>query len=145
MGKVADKLKAIQADALVFFVKTHNYHWNIKGMQFFPIHEYTQGVYESFATLYDDCAERVLQLGEKPIVTISDALKSARIKEESAVEFDAKEVLKAIVAEYEFFLKEFQELSDLAESKKDKATMGFADGKIAELEKSLWMLKQTLA
>ena len=145
MAKVIKQLKTLQADALALFVKVHNYHWNIKGLQFSPIHNMTEGIYESMAGLYDDCAERVLQLGEKPHITFKDITGATRIKEETKSDFDAKYVLKNILSDYEELLKAFSELSDAADKEGDKATIGFADEKIAGLEKDIWMLKATLA
>lgn len=62
---VTKQLLQMQADAHHLWVKFHNYHWNVKGLQFFSIHEYTEKAYEEMAELFDSCAERVLQLGEK--------------------------------------------------------------------------------
>ncbi|MGD9655472.1 MAG: DNA starvation/stationary phase protection protein [Sulfuricurvum sp.] len=145
MAKVTTQLKTLQADALALFVKLHNYHWNIKGMQFSPIHNMTEGIYESMAGLYDDCAERVLQLGQKPHITFGDITGATRIKEETKSDFDAKYVLESILADYKTLLKAFVELSDAADKEGDKATVGFADEKIASLEKDIWMIKATLS
>ncbi len=145
MAKVTTQLKTLQADALALFVKVHNYHWNIKGMQFSPIHNMTEGIYESMAGLYDDCAERVLQLGQKPHITFGDITGATRIKEETKSDFDAKYVLESILADYKTLLKAFVELSDAADKEGDKATVGFADEKIASLEKDIWMIKATLS
>lgn len=139
-----ERLKALQADALAFYIKVHNYHWNVKGMQFYPVHQMTQGIYEKFAEVYDDCAERALQLGVKPFLTIGDIAKNTKIKEESGDEFDAKYVLESIRADYAHFLSEFKELSRVADGVGDKATAAFADEKVAELEKDIWMLNQAL-
>lgn len=35
MSKIIEQLKQIQADSHALYVKMHNYHWNIKGMDFF--------------------------------------------------------------------------------------------------------------
>lgn len=145
MANVTQQLKTIQADALALFVKVHNYHWNIKGMQFYPIHNMTEEIYDNMAELYDDCAERVLQLGDKPYVTMAEIAGATRVKEESATDFDAKTVLNAILTEYEALLKAFRKLSDAADKAEDKATVAFADDKIASLEKDIWMVKATLS
>lgn len=145
MSTVTDKIKTIQADALAMYVKVHNYHWNIKGMQFHPVHNMTEGIYDSMSDLYDDCAERVLQLGQKPYVRMSEVSGATRIKEETKTEFDAKYVLENILADYETMLKAFNELSDVADEVGDKATVAFADDKVASFEKDIWMLKASLA
>lgn len=142
--KAVDKLKTLQADSLAFYVKVHNYHWNVKGMQFFPVHEMTEEIYTKFATVYDDCAERVLQLGQKPHLSMGEVIIATNIREEDGNDFDARYVLESIKKDYEYFLKGFKELSSLAEADGDSVTVAYADEKTAELEKDIWMLTQSL-
>ncbi|RXJ88955.1 DNA starvation/stationary phase protection protein [Arcobacter sp. CECT 8983] len=139
------QLKVLQASSLVMFTKLHNYHWNIKGMQFFPVHEMTEKMYEQFSTLYDDCAERILQLGNKPFVLLTDLEKNSFIKEDKKSDFEAEYVLKNILADFETFLEEFKKLSKTAEKNDDSTTVTFADDNITHLEKNIWMIKATLS
>lgn len=141
MSKVVESLKTLQADALVMYVKFHNYHWNVKGPQFYAIHEATEKMYDDLSTLYDDLAERVLQLGEKPYVTIKSAIDAARVKEETKVDFTTEEVVAGITGDFAHLLGEFRVLSDIAGEADDKGTVAFADELVAKLEKDLWMLK----
>lgn len=145
MKKLTKQLKVLQASSLVMFTKIHNYHWNIKGMQFFPIHEMTEKIYGEFSTIYDDCAERVLQLGEKPLILLSELEENSIIKEDKKTDFDAKYVLKNILSDFETLLKEFKKLSKLAEENGDNTTVAFADDNTAHLEKNIWMIKASLA
>ncbi|WP_417324294.1 Dps family protein [Halarcobacter sp.] len=145
MKKQIKQLKVLQASSLVMFTKLHNYHWNIKGMQFFPIHEMTEKMYEQFSTLYDDCAERVLQLGDKPYVLLGDLQKNSLIKEDKKTDFTAEYVLKNILADFETLLKEFKKLSKIADENDDTTTVAFADDNVAHLEKNIWMIKATLS
>lgn len=145
MSKVVQSLKQIQADSAVFYIKLHNYHWNVKGMDFYPVHSALEKMYDNMADLMDDVAERVLQLGDKPYVTMKDILAASKIKEETKLEFDSKTILKAVLSEYEYFLKAFRELSDFAGEANDKGTVGLADEKVASLEKDIWMLKAHFA
>ena len=94
--KTINKLKQIQADAMIMHIKLHNFHWNVKGLSFYHIHEMTEGMYLAMATLFDDTAERVLQLGQKPLVTMAQAVEYGHIEETEKTDFDAKEVLESI-------------------------------------------------
>ncbi|RAX53063.1 DNA starvation/stationary phase protection protein [Helicobacter sp. 16-1353] len=145
MSKVIQTLKQIQADSIVFYMKLHNLHWNVEGLMFKPIHEATEEIYEQFADVFDDTAERVVQLGEKPYVTLADAVKNAKIKEESATKFKPDQVLKVVLSDFEYFAKTFKELSNIADDSGDKVTADYANGILAQLEKSIWMLKAQLA
>lgn len=145
MNKVVQTLKQIQADSAVFYIKLHNYHWNVKGMDFHPVHSALEAMYDEVTEQMDEVAERVLQIGEKPYVTLKDMLAASKIKEDSKTSFDSKTIVKAVLPDYEYFLKSFKTLSDLADEVNDKGTISLADEKIASLEKAIWMLKAQLA
>lgn len=142
---VVDTLKQIQADSIVFFMKLHNLHWNVKGLLFKPIHESTEAIYDEFSEIFDDVAERIVQLGEAPVVTLESALKLAKIKEETKTSFKGEEVLKIVLKDSEYFLDKFKALSKEAEKASDSVTVDYANGIIAKLEKDIWMLKAQLA
>ncbi|BCZ17743.1 Neutrophil activating protein NapA (bacterioferritin) NapA [Helicobacter sp. NHP19-003] len=143
--KTLDLLRQLQADSLVLFMKLHNFHWNLKGHDFYPMHKFTQALYEEFADMFDDLAERVVQLGHVPVVTLAEALKVAHIKEESKHSFHSKEVVEAILHDHEHLEKHFVQLSEFADEAGDKVTVAYADEQLAKLQKSVWMLKASLA
>lgn len=143
--KTIEKLKQVQADAMVMNVKLHNLHWNVKGMAFYEIHAMTETMYTSMAVMFDDAAERVLQLGQKPLVTMKQALALSKIEEIEKTEFTSKEVLEILEKDFLEFLYDFKELSNFAAELNDNATIGFADGHIAQFEKDIWMIKASLS
>lgn len=145
MNKIVQTLKQIQADSAVFYIKLHNYHWNVKGADFHPVHSALESMYDEITEQMDEVAERVIQIGEKPFVTLKDMLAASKIKEDKGTSFDSKTILKFVLPDYEYFLKSFRELSDLAGDANDKATVALADEKVAALEKAIWMLKAQLA
>lgn len=140
MSKVISQLNQIQADAHALYVKIHNYHWNVKGMDFHPVHSYTEGVYNDMSELYDDAAERAIILGGKALLTIDELVKTTKIQTETGSSFKSKEIVEKIIADFEYLLKSFKTLSELAGEVDDKGTEAFADEKVAKLEKDLWML-----
>lgn len=140
MSKVINQLKQIQADAHALYVKLHNYHWNVKGMDFHPVHDYTEGLYNEMSVLYDDAAERAIILGGKPYLTMQELIDATKIKNEKGDSFKSKEIVEKIIKDFEYLLKAFKELSELAGKADDKGTEAMADDKVAELEKNLWML-----
>ncbi len=144
MSNVVKQLNQIQADVYVMFLKLHNLHWNVKGMDFYPIHEYTESAYNSMAGIFDEVAERVLQLGGTPLTLNSQLVKQANIKESEKTSFSSKEVLSEIEEDYKYFLKSFKTLAKEADEENDSASVGIADENIAKLEKDLWILKASL-
>ncbi|AXK49746.1 DNA starvation/stationary phase protection protein [Aliarcobacter trophiarum LMG 25534] len=144
MSNVIKQLNQIQADAHALYIKLHNYHWNVKGMDFHPVHTYTEGVYNEMGVLYDDTAERAIILGGVALLTIDDLVKTTKIKTETASSFKSKEIVEKITSDFTYLLAEFKKLSKLASECDDRGTEAFADDHVAKLEKNLWMLNSML-
>lgn len=143
MSKVVDQLKQIQADAHGLFVKFHDLHWHVKGLQFFSVHEYTEKAYEDMADIFDDVAERTIMLGARPIVSSDELVKTSHIKHSPKDSYTPTEVLELVLEDYKHLLDEFKKLDELANG--DSTTQMYAQDQIAKFEKSIWMLNATLA
>jgi starvation-inducible DNA-binding protein len=144
-NKLIELLNKNLANLQILYVKLHNYHWNVKGMNFKSIHEMTEAYYDYFAEQYDEAAERVVQLGGKPLATIQDYLNNASLKEESKNDFDVKIVLNSVLADFEFLNKEFKLISKTADENLDMPTASYADNNVAWLEKQIWMIKASIS
>ena len=114
-------------------------------MNFKSIHEMTEAYYDYFAEQYDEVAERIVQLGEKPLATLNDYLKNASLKEESKKTFEIKYVLNSVLSDFEQLNKDFKEISKVAGESGDVPTANIADDSIAWLEKQIWMINASLA
>ncbi|QKF91805.1 DNA starvation/stationary phase protection protein [Campylobacter sp. CCUG 57310] len=143
MSKVIEQLNQIQADAHALFIKFHDYHWNVKGIQFFSIHEYTEKAYDEFAEIFDEMAERAIQLGGKAIICPGELNKRSHIKPEGKDSYTPTEVLKGVLVDYKHLLGEFKKLAEVADG--DSTTVAIAEDNIAKYEKAIWMLEATLA
>ncbi|MCI6988424.1 MAG: DNA starvation/stationary phase protection protein [Campylobacter sp.] len=145
MSKVIEQLNQIQADAHVLSVQFHNYHWNVKGIQFFSVHQYTEKAYGDLAELFDEMAERAIQLGGKAVLCPKTLVEKAKVAPVQKDEFTPKEVLENVKRSYEYLLAEFRKLAKLADEADDRATAAICDDYIKDYEKAIWMLSATLA
>lgn len=141
MNAITEQLNKNVANLQVLYVKLHNYHWNVKGPQFFSIHNATEEYYNYISEQYDALAERVLQLGDKPLTTMKEYLKTASLQENERKQFSAQEVIENVLADFQLMLGEFEQLSRLASENGDTTTTSLADGNVEWLEKTIWMLK----
>lgn len=144
-SKVIEQLRIMQADSIVLYMKVHNYHWNVRGSDFPQAHKALEEIYDGFADMFDDLAERVAQLGGTPVVTLSEALKITKIKEETKTSFTSKETLKEVLKIYEQLEKDFETLASLAEKEGDRVTTAYCDDKISGLQKAIWMVNAQLS
>jgi len=144
-NKLVELLNKNLANFQVLYVKLHNYHWNVKGMNFKPVHEMTEAYYNYFAEQYDEVAERIVQLGGKPFATLQDYLMHTSLKEEIKKTFEAKYVLNGVLSDFEALNKDYKEISKTAGDSGDVSTANIADNNVAWLEKQIWMVKASIA
>ena len=56
--EITSQLNPLLADYMVYYQKLRNYHWNVKGHEFFKLHEKFEEGYLQAAEWADDIAER---------------------------------------------------------------------------------------
>ena len=62
MEQLIQQLKVILATNFCFYLKTHNYHWNIEGKDFPQFHSFLDGLYNDIWAQTDDIAEHLRRL-----------------------------------------------------------------------------------
>ncbi|WP_274648922.1 Dps family protein [Paenibacillus humicola] len=140
MSKLNDLLNQQVSSWSVLYVKLHNYHWYVKGSQFFTLHVKFQELYEEAALHVDNIAERLLALEGKPVATMSEQLKLSSIKEASGKE-SAEEMVDSLIADFSVVIGELKEGMNEAEKSGDETTADLLLSIHASLEKHVWMLK----
>lgn len=131
------------ANWTVLYIKLHNYHWYVKGNQFFTLHLKFEELYNEAALHIDNLAERVLTLRGLPIATMKQSLQLASIEEAEGHE-DANAMVAAIVKDFEQVLAELKEGMELAEKEGDQTTGDMFLAIYSSLEKHTWMLSAFL-
>lgn len=131
-------LKTIQADATVFYQRLRGFHWTVKGPHFFGLHEAFETLYNQWSDYLDDVAERVVQLGGVPLLTLAEVLKKSTLKEISPVA-SADEMVGQVVRDLRDLLAGFSEVQAAAAKANDRTTENLLDGIMDETRKTLWM------
>jgi starvation-inducible DNA-binding protein len=62
MEQLVEALKKAQATSFAFYLKAHNYHWNVEGSNFAEYHEFLKGLYEEVFGAVDTIAELIRTL-----------------------------------------------------------------------------------
>jgi|JRYH01.1.fsa_nt_gb starvation-inducible DNA-binding protein len=136
-------LNKVLADAVVFYYKAHNSHWNVRGPEFFSLHAQFEALYTEWATHMDDIAERVLQLGGKPVPTLAAAVQASSISEETGSP-DARAMVRNTVADLHTHRERILATIAVAEKAGDRATCNLLDAINDSIEKTVWMFNAAL-
>lgn len=141
----AQKLKTILADQMVLYVKTLNFHWNVKGENFGPLHQFFQQHYEQYANFLDEIAERIQILGHAAPGSMGQLLKLATLKEHEAQTPSAKEMLKILLQDQQHYISLLREAVDYTMDEcHDAGTSDFLTSLLASIEKIAWMTRSHL-
>ncbi|WP_044894886.1 Dps family protein [Bacillus alveayuensis] len=127
----------------VLYIKLHNYHWFVKGPQFFTLHTKFEELYNEAALHIDELAERLLALGGAPVATMKECLETASVKEATGQE-TAEEMVGTLVNDFATMIDELKEGMKVAEEVDDETTGDMLLGIHQSLEKHVWMLKSFL-
>lgn len=131
------------ANLNVLYVKIHNYHWYVKGPNFFTLHVKFEEFYNEVTVKMDEIAERILTLKGSPAATMKEYLELASIQEAAGGE-DAKTMVQNLIEDFATLSNEYQEGIEVAEAAEDQPTSDMLTGFKADLEKHMWMLRSFL-
>ncbi|MCG1010340.1 DNA starvation/stationary phase protection protein [Salinicoccus sp. ID82-1] len=141
--EVRDALNLQVANFTVLWTKLHNYHWYVKGANFFSLHAKFEELYDTASTYVDELAERLLAIGGEPIGKQSEAIEKASVKE-AEYDVDANAMVKQLVMDYDSVIEELNSGIKAAEAAGDDRTADIFIGMVTDIEKNNWMLRSFL-
>lgn len=142
--KIAEGLSRLLADSYTLYLKTHNFHWNVTGPMFQPLHIMFEEHYTELATAVDEIAERIRSLGEPAPGSYAAFAKLSSIEEAEDVP-EAKEMVRQLVEGHEAVAKTARAVLPIADEGDDEVTLGLLADRLTVHEKTAWMLRSVIA
>ena len=78
---IVDALNQAIAETAVTTMLAQNFHWNVTGMGFGPLHDLFQKIYEDHFEAQDDLAERIKAIGGHAEGTLAGMIKRSKVDE----------------------------------------------------------------
>ena len=144
MENILNNLNTFLSDLNVFYRKLQNYHWNIKGKDFFIVHSKLEEYYNEINTEIDEVAEHILTLGGQPLGTLKDYINEAKITEAENKKVDSNLIFSEITRDFSTLLQDVVEIKNKADENEEYKTSALMDSFIEKYSKKLWMLKQSM-
>lgn len=131
------------ANLNVLYVKIHNFHWYVKGEQFFSLHVKFENLYDEVTVKMDEIAERLLSIKGSPAATMKEYLELSTIQEATGKE-DARTMVQSLIEDFATISEELTEGIELAEQVTDQPTADLFIKTRSDFEKHQWMLRSFL-
>jgi starvation-inducible DNA-binding protein len=129
------------ADTFDLFSQTKQAHWNVKGPQFYQLHELYDELAEQLLGHVDLIAERATALGGAATGTVRMAAGSTRLEDFTDGPVGSLESVQMLVERYANVARSTREAIDAAEEAEDKDTADLFTEVSRDLDKDLWFLE----
>lgn len=144
MEQLVQKLKIVQASTFSFYLKAHNYHWNVTGPNFAQYHGYLGDLYEEVFASVDDWSENIRKLNAIAPGSLSRFSELTVITDEVNVP-DGISMMGRLYNDNARLLSEMYAVVKMAEDMNQCGLVNFIEGRIDVHEKHAWMLRSFIS
>lgn len=141
---ISDGLARVLADTYLLYLKTHGYHWNVRGPSFTQLHGLFEEQYREMWAAVDEIAERIRTLGQDAPSSYAGFTRLASIEEADGVP-EARQMVADLVKGHEAVVKTIRKMLPKAQEAGDEASVDLLVGRLGAHEKTAWMLRSHLA
>lgn len=136
-------LKVVLANTYTLYLKTQNYHWNVVGAHFHNFHLLFEKQYKALSAAVDELAERIRALGDIAPGSF-EAFVNLKTISEAKNQIDAFAMIKDLIESHEAVCKNIKLILQQAKDEEDEVTQDLLIQRLADHEKTLWMLHALL-
>src|SRR5688500_2964653 len=144
IDKITHALNSLLANYSVHFQKLRNFHWNVKGSDFFDLHAEFELQYKEAFENMNEIAERIRVFGETPYSTMQEYPRRSEMKAAST-QHASDIMVRELLNDYRVLIQYLGAVIEIAAEQYDVGTENMIKGYIKKIEKHHWMLTAFLA
>jgi starvation-inducible DNA-binding protein len=126
-----------------FYMKTHSFHWNVEGSDFYEYHKLFEDIYNEVYGAIDPYAENVRKLGGYMPTSYHNLSMLTRIEDEDRVP-SKDEMVKELIQDSERILIVLKKNYDAAEAEGEHGLSNFLAERMDNHKKHAWFLRASL-
>ena len=139
--EIVRTLNVLLANYQVHNQKMQNFHWNVKGKDFFELHAQFERLYTQARGNIDAIAERIRVFGQTPVSTLKEYLELSEIQE-SYLNKNSDSMVREALNDFQILLSFMTEVANAAIDIGDVGTEDLINTLIQETEKNHWMFNK---
>lgn len=140
---ISEALSKALADSFVLYLKTHNYHWNVKGPMFQTLHIMFMDQYTELWNALDEIAERIRSLGFQAPGSFTEFQKLSSMKEGDG-SLSADGMIRDVIAGQDAVTRSCRAALAIANKADDQPTVDIMVQRLQIHEKNAWMLRSLI-
>ena len=143
MRQAAEALSQVLADTFTIYLKTHNFHWNVRGPMFQTLHQMFGDQYNELWQASDAIAERIRALGCVAPGSYREFARLTSIQEPESV-LTATAMMAELLRDHETCARTTHWALSVARSVVDAPSEDLLIQRLTAHEKTAWMLRSML-
>lgn len=140
MDELVEALKKAQATSFAFYLKAHNYHWNVEGSHFAEYHSFLDGLYNEVWGAVDAIAEHCRTLDAYVPGSFSRFQQLSSIEDELSVP-TGRVMMSKLLIDNQRVIADLTIAYRAAEAAGKVGIANFLQDRIDTHEKHGWMLR----
>jgi starvation-inducible DNA-binding protein len=142
--EITKSLNALLANYSIHYQKLRSFHWNVKGSDFFDLHEKFELQYTEALIHIDAIAERIRIFGEAPFSSLKQYLDTSEI-EETTSELNSDLMVREMLSDYTILIRYMEDTVEICAKHADSGTESMVKGYINKIETHHWMFSAFMA
>lgn len=138
----AEAISKVLANTYILYLKTHNFHWNVRGPNFRSLHMMFEEQYQDMWAALDIIAERIRALGEYAPGTYAKFSQLASIKANETIP-NAEDMVDELIADNEAVVRSIADAIKVVQDAGDEPSAGLLTDRQTTHEKAIWMMRAT--
>ena len=143
MDKLINAMKIYFATNFSYYMKSHGYHVNVVGPDFYQYHKLLQKVYEDAQENIDKIAEEIRTLQSVVPFSMDRILKLSKVSDASDTP-KALEMIKELLADTEVVCESIRDAHALANEQEAYGLVNYLEARLDDHYRFQWMLRSTL-
>jgi starvation-inducible DNA-binding protein len=140
MEELQQAAKVAFATEFSFYLKAHNFHWNVEGSDFKQYHDLFGGIYEEVYGSIDAFAEQIRSLGTYVPASYTRFSMLTQIDDETQI-LPRQAMVEALIVDNEKTVKILKLVFQQSEANQEYGFSDFIAGRIDAHRKHGWMLR----
>ena len=143
MSELSKAAKVAFASSFSFYLKAHNFHWNVEGPDFAQYHELFGKIYEEVYGSVDTFAEHIRAMNSYMPGSYTRFSMLTLIDDETEI-LSKEEMVATLLSDNEKILKILQMVYETSEAAREFGFSNFIAERIEAHGKNGWMLRASL-
>jgi starvation-inducible DNA-binding protein len=142
--KLVDKLKVLLADVAVFYHAVHEFHWNVKGSDFYEYHKFYDEIVSDVYESIDPIAENVRKLGGTTNYHMSQLIRISSLNEPAESASDSRSLTNELIRLNSNLIDMLNNVFSTANKENQQGVANFIAERIDMHQKWNWFLTSSV-